>query len=192
MAENALEMRPKPVIDLHRDSSLRHPHAPRPPSGSLSALVPSCLAPFTSAAPALAFPDAKGFGASTPGGRGGKIIRVTTLAPKGAGSLKEALQTKGPRVIVFEVGGVIDLAGETLTAKEPFLTIAGQTAPSPGITLIKGTLSIQTHDVDRAAPAHSTRRGGPCQEERLGGGWAGRHRGLERDLRPLLLHVGRR
>lgn len=99
------------------------------------------------AAPTLAFPEATGFGASTPGGRGGKIIRVTTLAPKGAGSLKEALQTKGPRVIVFEVGGVIDLAGETLVAKEPFLTIAGQTAPSPGVTLIKGSFDISTHDV---------------------------------------------
>jgi hypothetical protein len=95
----------------------------------------------------LAFPEAMGFGATTPGGRGGKIVRVTTLAPTGPGSLKEALQTKGPRVIVFEVGGVIDLAGETLVAREPFLTIAGQTAPSPGVTLIKGSLDISTHDV---------------------------------------------
>jgi pectate lyase len=95
----------------------------------------------------LAFPGAAGFAATTPGGRGGRIIRVTTLAPKGKGSLDEALRAKGARIIVFEVGGVIDLAGSTLTAREPFVTIAGQTAPSPGITLIKGSINISTHDV---------------------------------------------
>jgi len=94
-----------------------------------------------------AFPEALGFSAFTPGGRGGKIVRVTTLEAEGAGSLGEALRTKGPRVVVFEVGGVIDLEGKSLGVKEPFLTVAGQTAPSPGITLIKGGLQIQTHDV---------------------------------------------
>jgi hypothetical protein len=118
---------------------------------TLTAILPALILSFspslTSAAPALAFPQATGFGASTPGGRGGKVVRVTTLDPKGPGSLKEALQTKGPRVIVFEVGGVIDLAGETLVAKEPFLTIAGQTAPSPGVTLVKGSFDVSTHAV---------------------------------------------
>ena len=86
--------------------------------------------------------------AKTAGGRGGRIIRVTTLAATGPGSLKEALETKGPRVVVFEVGGQIDLGEMTLDVKEPFLTIAGQTAPSPGITLIRGKgLAIHTHDV---------------------------------------------
>ncbi len=94
-----------------------------------------------------AFPGAQGFAAFTPGGRGGKILRVTTLNAAGPGSLAEALQTKGPRIVVFEVGGIVDLDGKVLTVKEPFVTIAGQTAPSPGITLIKGGLQIQTHDV---------------------------------------------
>jgi hypothetical protein len=49
--------------------------------------------------------------------------------------------------VVFEVGGVIDLDRKGLTVKEPFLTIAGQTAPSPGITLIRGGLDVITHDV---------------------------------------------
>jgi len=95
----------------------------------------------------LAFPTAKGWAAQTPGGRGGKIIRVTTLAGDGPGSFREAVETKGPRIVVFEVGGVVDLGGKTLTIREPFLTIAGQTAPSPGVTFIKGGIDIATHDV---------------------------------------------
>ena len=95
----------------------------------------------------IAFPGAQGWAAHTPGGRGGKILRVTTLAAQGEGSLAEALKTKGPRIVVFEVGGVIDLGVRTLKVKEPFLTIAGQTAPQPGITLIRGGLDIATHDV---------------------------------------------
>ena len=85
--------------------------------------------------------------AQTEGGSGGKILKVTTLAASGPGSLLEALQTPGKRIIVFEVGGVIDLQGQSWKIKEPFLTIAGQTAPDPGITLIKGELEIQTSDV---------------------------------------------
>jgi hypothetical protein len=95
----------------------------------------------------LAFPGAVGWAAHTPGGRGGQIIRVTTLAAKGPGSFLEALETKGPRVIVFEVGGVIDLHGEEIEIDEPYLTIAGQTAPAPGITLIRAGVNIRAHDV---------------------------------------------
>ncbi|MDZ4138829.1 MAG: pectate lyase [Erythrobacter sp.] len=83
----------------------------------------------------------------TQGGAGGQIIRVTTLAKSGPGSLAEALKKKGPRIIVFEVGGVIDLERSTLSIREPFVTIAGQTAPSPGITLVKGGIDVRTHDV---------------------------------------------
>jgi hypothetical protein len=85
--------------------------------------------------------------AHTPGGRGGKIIRVTTLAAKGAGSFDEAVTAKGPRIVVFEVGGIIDLEGHEIALREPYLTIAGQTAPSPGITLIRGGIDVATHDV---------------------------------------------
>ncbi|NZA25801.1 pectate lyase [Luteimonas sp. SJ-92] len=96
---------------------------------------------------ALAFPGAQGWAAHTPGGRGGRIIRVTTLDAKGPGSFTEAVEAKGPRIVVFEVGGVIDLGVETVRIDEPFLTIAGQTAPQPGITLIRGGLVIAAHDV---------------------------------------------
>lgn len=88
-----------------------------------------------------------GFGLDTPGGLGGKVIRVTNLNVAGPGSLRAALEAKGPRVVVFEAGGVIDLQRSNLRVTEPYLTIAGQTAPSPGITLIRGGLSIRTHDV---------------------------------------------
>ena len=95
----------------------------------------------------LAFPGALGWAAHTPGGRGGKIIRVTTLATEGPARCSEAVARPGPRIVVFEVGGVIDLGKRELRISEPFLTIAGQTAPMPGITLIRGGLIIATHDV---------------------------------------------
>jgi pectate lyase len=95
----------------------------------------------------LAFPGAQGWAAPTPGGRGGRILRVTTLSATGPGSLLEALAAKGPRIVVFEVGGVIDLGGQTVHVVEPYLTVAGQTAPSPGVTLIRGGIDIHGHDV---------------------------------------------
>lgn len=90
----------------------------------------------------FAFLGAQGWAASTPGGRGGSIFQVSNLA-----DLKFAIFTPGPRIIVFEVGGVIDLEGESIYVTKPYLTIAGQTAPSPGITFIDGSLNINTHDV---------------------------------------------
>ena len=83
----------------------------------------------------------------TSGGKGGQIIRVTSLEARGPGSLAEALAAKGPRIIVFEVAGVIDLDRHSLRIAEPFVTVAGQTAPSPGVTLIRGGIGITTHDV---------------------------------------------
>jgi pectate lyase len=103
---------------------------------------------FAAAAGApVAFPGAMGAAAATPGGRGGQIIRVTTLAPSGPGSFVDAVRQSGPRIVVFEVGGVIDLAESTVRITEPYLTIAGQTAPAPGVTLIRGGIDIATHDV---------------------------------------------
>ena len=87
------------------------------------------------------------FGNATKGGLNGKIIRVTNLNATGPGSLREAIEAKGPRIVVFEVGGIIDLNKGQLDVREPFLTIAGQTAPSPGITIIKGGFWINTHDI---------------------------------------------
>lgn len=82
----------------------------------------------------------------TKGGAGGRIIRVTTLAKDGPGSFKAAIEAKGPRIVVFEVGGVIDFARTELKITDPFITIAGQTAPSP-VTLIRTGIDVDTHDV---------------------------------------------
>ena len=86
-----------------------------------------------------AFPGAMGWGGETVGGRGGQIIKVTNLNKDGPGSLREAVDVSGatePTIVVFEVGGVIDMEGEALQVRRSNLTIAGQTAPSPGITIV--------------------------------------------------------
>jgi len=97
------------------------------------------------AAPAAAVATASA--EPTRGGAGGRIIRVTTLAKDGPGSFREAVEAKGKRIVVFEVGGVIDLERSVLEISEPYLTIAGQTAPSPGVTIIRGGIDLKGHDV---------------------------------------------
>ncbi len=92
------------------------------------------------------FPGAEGFGTDTPAGRGGAVLRVTSLAPDGEGSLRAALAADGPRVVVFEISGTIELT-EHLRIERPFVTVAGQTAPSPGVTIAGAGLEITTHDV---------------------------------------------
>ena len=106
------------------------------------------------------------FGAETEGGIAGEVVRVTTLAASGPGSLRAALEVPRPRLIVFEVAGIIDLQGRTLTVRSPYVTIAGQTAPDPGITLIRGGLVVETHDVivQHLAVRPGDRRPDPAKE----------------------------
>jgi 2-dehydro-3-deoxygluconokinase len=78
---------------------------------------------------------------------GARVIVVSSLKSDGEGSLRAALREPGPRLVVFEVGGVIDLGGVSLNVVEPMLFIAGESAPAPGITLIRGGLVIETHHV---------------------------------------------
>lgn len=79
-----------------------------------------------------AFPGAEGFGASAVGGRGGRVIKVTHLKPSGPGSLQAACQARGPRIVVFDVSGVIR---GNVVIRHSNITIAGQTAPGAGITI---------------------------------------------------------
>ncbi|MBI5721836.1 MAG: pectate lyase [Burkholderiales bacterium] len=111
--------------------------------------------------------DVRGWAARTRGGRGGRLLRVTTLAAAGPGSLREALESEGARVIVFEVGGVVDMAGATLVVRHPFVTVAGQTAPSPGITVVKAEVQVSTHDV---VVQHLRFRPGEFGRPKKGGG----------------------
>jgi hypothetical protein len=93
-----------------------------------------------------AFSGAEGFGAITSGGRGGDVIHVTNLNDAGPGSFREAVSASGPRTVVFDVAGQINLLSE-VNITNPYLTIAGQTAPGGGITIAGETVSIDTHDV---------------------------------------------
>lgn len=102
--------------------------------------------PFAPDTNNLAFPGAEGFGAFTPGGRGGKIIEVTNLNDSGPGSLRAAVQTSEPRIIAFKVGGVISLKS-TLVIDQPYITIDGGNAPGPGIMLRDYGIIVRTHDV---------------------------------------------
>jgi pectate lyase len=91
------------------------------------------LALATSTRAPVAAQAAEGFGAATPGGAGGAVVRVTTLADSGPGSLRSAL-AGGNRTVVFDVAGDIVLADD-VHVRGPFVTIDGTTAPAPGITL---------------------------------------------------------
>jgi pectate lyase len=93
-----------------------------------------------------AFPGAEGFGSETPGGRGGQVIKVTNLNASGYGSLDSACRTSGARIIVFRTGGTIVLSND-IVINQPFVTVAGQTAPGDGICIRGGVLKIKTHDV---------------------------------------------
>jgi len=93
-----------------------------------------------------AFPGAEGAGAFTPGGRGGKVFEVTNLNDNGPGSLREALEAQGPRIVIFRISGIITLE-KLLTISNPYVTVAWQTAPGDGICIRGQTTEINTHDV---------------------------------------------
>jgi pectate lyase len=99
-----------------------------------------------------AFPEAEGAGTYTKGGRGGRVIEVINLNDSGVGSFRAACEASGARIVVFRVSGTIELTNR-IVISDPYITIAGQTAPDGGITLsgVKSTKHLmiiwETHDV---------------------------------------------
>ena len=115
--------------------------------------IPSTRPPNTIIASPSTFSGIEGFGSKTVGGRGGDLMQVTNLNDSGSGSLRACIEASGPRICVFTTGGTINVH-TPLVATNPYLTIAGQTAPGGGITLkpsgnssAVSVLYIRTHDV---------------------------------------------
>lgn len=104
------------------------PHPPRLPEG----VIP-------------AFPGAWGGGMFTQGGRGGTVLTVSNLNDSGEGSLRAALEAEGARIVVFRVAGNIKI-NDDININNPYITIAGQSAPGDGVCIM-GTININTHNV---------------------------------------------
>lgn len=106
---------------------------------------------YTAYPPAIAagqpaFAGAEGYGAFSRGGSGGRNVYVDNLDDSGPGSLRAAVETEGPRIVVFRVGGSIALETPLLIL-HPFLTLDAQSAPGEGITLRGHGIDVKTHDV---------------------------------------------
>lgn len=146
---------PEPsIIPTEFDEPEPSVEPPQPTESGMA--VPPTESPQPSQTPlpvqAPAFPEAEGFGAKSIGGRGGRVIEVNNLNDSGPGSLRAAVEEEGPRIVVFRVGGMIELKS-SIEITNPYITIAGQTAPGGGITLTnhpsnhESPLVIKTHDV---------------------------------------------
>src|SRR5580704_15377242 len=115
--------------------------APPPTSSNASCSGSNCPA----------FPGAAGGGAASVGGRGGAVIEVTNTNDSGTGSLRACVQASGPRTCVFRVAGLFPITSGDLRFSNPFLTVAGQTAPGEVILGGPNTggalFGVSTHDV---------------------------------------------
>jgi len=121
--------------------------------GTAVVLATAVLGGSNAGSPVRAFPGAEGFGAFARGGRGGRVLFVTTLSdyvpgrePRIPGSLRAACEAEGPRTVVFRIAGTIRLRAP-LVIREPFLTLAGQTSPRDGICLRDYGVTVATSEV---------------------------------------------
>lgn len=105
----------------------------------------SCATAFADDVPA--FPGAEGHGRYVTGGRGGKIVHVTNLNNSGTGSLRAAVSGNDKKIVVFDVSGIIALSAELIIGDNT--TIAGQTAPTPGITVRYFTMRPGNNNIIR-------------------------------------------
>jgi hypothetical protein len=106
------------------------------------AVFPTDLPPAT----VPAFPGAEGAGKFSFGGRSGKVFVVTNLDDGGPGSFREAVESAGPRIVVFNVAGIIHLK-QPLHILAPYITIDGHTAPGDGVCIAGFSTLVDTHDV---------------------------------------------
>ena len=132
---------------------LNHPGATAQSSGFLNKPSPYfllcallLLSSISINAQIPSFPGALGYGAQAIGGRGGRVIEVTNLKDNGPGSLRDALEANGPRIVIFTTGGEIKL-DRPINIKKSFVTVAGQTAPGDGITISGREIIINSSDV---------------------------------------------
>lgn len=93
-----------------------------------------------------AFPGAWGGGMYSFGGRGGCVIAVTNLNDSGPGSFREACETGGPRIVIFNVAGLIRIKAP-ISIRAPYITIVGNTAPGDGVCIAGNTVQLDTHDI---------------------------------------------
>lgn len=137
-----------------------------------------------------AFPTAEGFGAGSLGGRGGKVLYVVNTNEAGPGSLRACVEASGPRVCIFRTGGTIVLRERSLEVQNPFLTIAGETAPGGGIAIRNGetqtrpSIAIRTNDV---IIRHIRLRPGPHAVEACCSGGLGMYSEAAKDI--MLDHI---
>ena len=126
------------------------------PFGRLAIAVSVVLLPLLASAQSVDYggyrPHYQGYGVNTPGGRGGAVCRVTSpndvAWPPAPGTLRYCVEVaSGPRFVIFETSGTVNLAHGPLTIKSPYITVAGQTAPSPGILIRGHGVIVDTHDV---------------------------------------------